>query len=107
MPTSRIINLICAHKDVTPDRVFTADRHQEVIFARFAIWYHLHYSLKMSATQLSKMFGRSKANIFRGIRVFKYHLRYDKKFKDDYESLIEKLEGMTEATPSENMEEKD
>lgn len=105
MIASEIVNIICAHKNIHPDVVFSADRHQNVIFARFAIWYHLHYSYNMSATQLSKMFGRSRPVIFRGIRVFKYHLRYDKKAKNEYDIILKKIEGMTEATPSENMEE--
>lgn len=104
MVFENIVSVFCSSRGTTQESVFGADRKAEVWYTRYMLWHYLHYNANLSANQLSRMFNRNRPSIFRGIRLLKHQMKYDKNLRAEYHAIVEKIEGMAEATPSENME---
>ena len=68
------------------------------------IWYYLHYNAGMSATALSRQFQRNRPSIFRGIRIIKHQLKYNKELSAEYHGIVKKMEGASLDTSSVGME---
>lgn len=105
MPTSRIINLFCEEKGVDFNKLVVHDRHMDVSYIRYALWHYLHCQRNVSAATLAKLFDRNRPSIFRGIRVFRHHIKYDKELEKDYYATIKKIEdALTNASPINDMD---
>lgn len=60
--------------------------------ARYMAYAYLHNNLSISAREIGEYFGRTRINVLRGIRVLKGWIRYHSDIKDEYFSLVAKLE---------------
>ena len=103
MTIDSVIHFFCTHKGITKEELIGKTRRADIWLTQNMVWHYLHYNLGMSATQLSKKFNRNRPSIFRGIRVLKQHIKFHKHIKDEYESLIKKMEE-SEAPSTNDME---
>ena len=78
-----------------------------VCIGRYMIYRYLHEELKWSAGKVAKLFNRTRINVFRGIRVLRNQMQFDKDLRIAYTNIIQKIEDVTNATSSNDMEEKD
>lgn len=101
-----IIEIICNLRNVSVSDVMSDARHGLVPSTRFMVWLYLHYDNGWSANRIAKTFGRTRTCVFRGMRILKHQMKYNKEMREEYQGILKRLEGMTESTPSENMEEK-
>lgn len=95
-----IVSFICNQRKVSPDDVMSDARHGRVPYTRFMIWFYLHYTAGWSANRIAKEFGRTRTSIFRGMRVLKYQMKHSKSIRNEYQAILEKLEGASSDTPS-------
>lgn len=90
-----VIKAVCAHFKVDYSRFNSLSEKPSI--ARYTIWLYLHCEMGMSVGKLTKYFNRNKASIFRGIRIMKHHVKYDKAARDEYIAVKKKIEGMTKS----------
>lgn len=60
--------------------------------ARYMAYAYLHNNLSIPARVVGEYFGRTRINVLRGIRVLKGWIKYHHGIKEEYFSMIEKLE---------------
>lgn len=103
-----IVSIFCQERCISTTVLYGTERRNNIWITRYMIWHYLHYDCKMSASKLSKHFKRNVPSIFRGIRIMKHELKYNKWLRTQYHSIIEVIEDATNAAPSKDiMEEKD
>lgn len=103
MAIENIIKTFCAHRHISEvDIVIVNNRH--INDTKYMIWFYLHYAMGVSANQIAKRFKRNRPSVFRGIRIIKHHFKYHKELREEYQTIIQKIEGASTDTPSENME---
>lgn len=107
MTIEEIILFFCTKRGIPPEEITRRGRNPKRWCTQYMIWHYLHYSMGMSLLCIARKVDRSRESVCRGIRVLKGHMRYHKDVRDEYQSYLRELEGMTEATPSQNMEDKD
>lgn len=98
-----IIETFCKERGIIPSDLDNPKRKSKVWITRYMIWHYMHYNLSMSAGKLSRLFKRNIPSIFRGIRIIKHQFKYHEELRAEYYGIVSKLEGMTNATPSEDM----
>lgn len=91
--TNHIIDFFCDKRGVACELLFSDRLLITVSTTRYMIWYYLHYRKGYSASRLSRIFNRSRASIFRGMRIFKREIKYYKQTKTEYDSIVIQLEG--------------
>lgn len=101
-----VIDIFCENRGISRDIVLGDGRGADVWCLRYMIWHYLHYNAKLSATQLSKLFRRNRPSIFRGVRLLKHQMKYNKELRAEYHAIVLKIEGATEVTPSGNIKER-
>ena len=106
MNPDEVISFFCTQTGVDPAQITSRAKDGDIWHTRYMLWHYMHNNMGMSATKLSKLFNRNRPSVFRGLRVFRNHLHYHKNIREEYHGILKKIEGMAEATPSENMEEK-
>lgn len=106
MSTEEVISFFCQQRGIPLSALEDPKRKCDVWVTRYMIWFYLHYNHGMSTAKLSRYFKRTRHSVFRGMRTFRNHMKCYAEIRIQYDSIVKKLEGMTEATPSENMEEK-
>ena len=87
-----IINIACKNANVSFEELMSKCRQYRINIVRWFLWKYLHEEYGISATQLGKMFNRSRRIIFRGIFVFKQMLHYDASVREFNDNLIKKIE---------------
>ena len=98
-----VSRFICTERKCSVDSVFNRDMNLKTWYTRYMIWHYLHCCKSVATSKIAKAFGRNRPSIFRGIRVFKHQMKYNKELRKEYYSIIEKIEGAVEtATPPEN-----
>lgn len=107
MSLQEVILFFCTKRGIPPEDINRKGRNPKRWCTQYMVWHYLHYSMGMSLTAISRKVDRSRESVCRGIRVLKGHMRYHKAIRDEYRSYLKELEGMANATPSENMEDKD
>lgn len=106
MSPENIIIFFCQQTNVDHSLIYRRDHNGKLWNTRYMIWHYLHCVKGLPTSKLCKMFNRNRPTIFRGIRIFREHFKYHKDIRERYNNIVKKLEGMAEATPSDNMEEK-
>lgn len=86
-----IICYFCEKTGVKYDDCISKRGATDLWLVRYMIWHYLHATKKVSTSTIANKFGRTKANIFRGVRLFKHQLRYNKRTRDLYESVVNGL----------------
>lgn len=104
MDLEKIITVLCESEQIERDALYCKTRDRKIWYARYILWYYLHYNYGLSANTLAKMSNRARLTIFRGIRILKDQMPIYKDLRDRYEVFVEKLEGASYDTPSENMD---
>lgn len=105
MSIQEVILFFCTKRGIPPEELNRKGRNPKRWCTQYMIWHYLHYSMGMSLLGIARKVDRSRESVCRGIRVLKGHMKYHKAVKAEYLSYVKELEGMAEATPSENMEE--
>lgn len=95
-----LIKRFCNILNVDTNEVLNGGRSLALWEARYMIWMYLHYKKNMSANGIARLFNRNRSNIFRGIRVFKNNMKYDRKIRRRYESISHQIEDEAEAPSS-------
>lgn len=106
MTIENIIRTFCTHRHISEEYIIVGN-NRRINDTKYMIWVYLHCEMGISANQIAKRFGRNRPSVFRGIRIIKHQFKYHEQLREEYQSIVEKLEGMANATPSDNMEEKD
>lgn len=99
MSIEKVIEAFCCQKNITFNELFGVQRGVTIWYTRYMIWYYLHCECGISATQLSQRFFRNRPSIFRGIRLLKHQMKYSKALRDEYDSVIKKIEDADNSTP--------
>lgn len=105
MNIENIVETFCKMRNVQPSELFGGRRQKDVWNTRYMVWHYLHYELKMSANKLSVHFNRNRPSIFRGIRIIKHQMMFDKDLRKEYHRIIKEVEGASNDTPSDNINE--
>lgn len=95
MTIEGIINIFCEQAQVSYDQLISSARSAKLWYIRYMLWHYLHYTHGWSASRLAKYFNRNRPSIFRGIRILKYQMKYHKKIKADYESIVKIVENQS------------
>ena len=95
-----IIESFCSYRGTSVDDVFSEKILKQLYCTRYMIWHYLHCRKKVPCSKLAKMFSRNIPSIFRGIRILKHDMCYHKRVREEYESIVKKIEDATEVTPS-------
>ena len=98
MTIDSVIHFFCTQKNISKEELVSHKRRTDLWLIRGMVLHYLHYNHGMSATQLSELFNRNRPNIFRRIMVFKQHIKFHKHIKDEYETLIKKMEESEETS---------
>lgn len=102
---NQVINVVEKELGLPEDCLLGHDMTHKSCIGRYICYRYLHEEHMWSANKLARVFGRSRKNIFRGIMVLRNQMVFDKSLRTTYAHIVHKIEGMTEATPSDNMEE--
>lgn len=100
MNIDNIVETFCKMRYVLPSELFGDRRLKDVCNTRYMVWHYLHYDLGMSANKLSAHFNRNRPNIFRGIKIIKHQMMFDKDLRKEYHRIIKEVEGVSNDTPS-------
>lgn len=103
MDIENIIKIFCSYRSISEDDIAVGN-NRRINETKYMIWVYIHCEMGLSASKIAKRFNRNRPSIFRGIRIIKHQFKYHKALRAEYQSIVEKIEGMTEVTPSENME---
>lgn len=95
-----VIEAFCTATDTDISAILGRDRSLKVWNVRYMIWHYLHFNMGASASRIAKIFDRDRVNIFRGIRLIKHQMKYDSRLREKYYDICAKIEGETEAAPS-------
>lgn len=101
---NKIIEVVEKDLNLPEGSIISQNVLHNVCIGRFICYRFLHEEHKWSANHLARVFQRTRCNIFRGISVLRHQMEYDKDLRHTYSRIITKLEGITEVTPSTNME---
>lgn len=99
MTLDRIIDFFCAEKKIIRNDLFGYHKNATVCTTRYMLWMYLHCSQNYSAGQISKLFNRNRPSVFRGIRVLKYHMEIYSEIKEEYKTIVKKIESAMKNTP--------
>lgn len=88
-----IILTFCDARGVSATDVTHESTLRDICITRYMIYAYLHNNMNVSASDIGKVFGRTRINVLRGIRVLKGWMRYHSEIKDEYHSIIKKIEG--------------
>lgn len=92
MYLNRIIENYCQITGYTIEQLSDSNNNKNKWYARYFIWHYLHCDKKISIGNIAKLFNRSRASVFRGIRLLKHQMYYDKGIRTRYEKLKKQLE---------------
>lgn len=73
---------------------------QNVCIGRYFCYRYLHEEHEWSANRISRCFGRSRKNIFRGIMVLRNQMEFDEKLRYLYSHILEVIEDASIDAPS-------
>lgn len=88
-----IISTFCVARGVSADDVTHESTLRDICITRYMIYAYLHNNMNVSASDIGKVFGRTRINVLRGIRVLKGWMRYHTEIKEEYHSIIKTIEG--------------
>lgn len=94
MTTSETISFFCKKRGVGIAQALSRLDHLTVNITRYMIWHYLHKKLSISAGHLALLFKRTRATIFRGIRVLDTQMIYHEEIKKNYYDIVKELEGL-------------
>lgn len=90
---ARVVDAFAKYKNMAVADVYGAANLHSVCVVRYMIYAYLHNELKIPASKIGSIFGRTRVNVLRGIRVLKGWMRYHEDMKNEYLSIIQKIEG--------------
>ena len=102
MHHNHIIDFFCKHRECQPSDVLGPATHLNIRITRYMLYAYLHNEKRISSFKLAEIFGRTRINVLRGIRVLRGYMQYDKTLKNEYHDIVSKVEGASEDTPSTN-----
>ena len=71
MSDKDVIDLVSKATCISKHRILAQDRHDDVVCARFMVYYILHYVNGISLNRIGKMMNRTHAAVINGITVVK------------------------------------
>lgn len=89
---SRIISLFADLRGVNAEDIIARNRKSKVCMTRSMIYEYLHHVKNISSYEIARFFGRNRRNILLCIQTFKGWITYDTKLREEYNSLVEKIE---------------
>lgn len=87
-----IVQFFAEKANVSARDVMSNDITRKVCTVRYMIFTYLHINLKVSGSRLSKMFGRTRESILRGIRILKGWMECYKDIYESYTNIINEIE---------------
>lgn len=85
---ANVVDVFAKRKDVATEEIIGHRNTREFCVIRYMIYEYLHNELRFSVSVIARFFGRTRANIFRGIRVLRGWFEYHEAMKDEYLSII-------------------
>ncbi len=103
MSADKIIDIFCESKGITRELLFGMNKTFKVRSARHMLYCILRDKCGMSSYKLAAMFNRTRRNVVRGISTIQNHIALYKDIREEYESILTKVEGAINNTaPSED-----
>lgn len=103
MNIEAIIKKFCVVRNTDMDCLFGESIKYHDCHNRYILWTYLHDKRGVSANKLARMFNRNRPSVFRGIRLYKHLLRYDRHEHRIYSDIVKKMESADKATPSDDI----
>lgn len=105
MQADDIIAIFCESKGITKETLISKDKTEKVRYARNMLYTILRDKCGLSSYKLAVIFNRSRRNVVRGISVLRHHIELYKDVREDYTSLLNKIEGaIRKDAPSADMD---
>lgn len=93
MSVDETISFFCANTGISVEDIYKRRRDINIWKTRYMVWLYLHTEKGVSANALAKKFGRNRPSVFRGIRVIKREMEIYRKLRNEYETIVKKIEG--------------
>ena len=87
-----ILQVFAERSKVSVGDIMSDDTTRKVCTVRYMIFTYLHINLRISGSRLSKIFGRTRESILRGIRILKGWMECYKDIQETYISIINEIE---------------
>lgn len=100
MDAHQIIEIVCGIRGISTETVLSYESKSEAWYTRYMLWMYLHTNKRMSANKIARIFNRNRPTIFRGIRLLKHQMVYDKALSAEYETIVKKIEDAGKSAPS-------
>lgn len=93
MNIEKIIAAYCEITGISDEELCGDGRSERLWVGRYMIWAYLHIEHNIPTSTIAERFRRSRANVFRGIRLLKHQVAYTKKQREQYTALKSQLKG--------------
>lgn len=90
---ARAITLFSLQRNVDEHDVLGGSTLRSVCVTRYMLYVYLHYNLRLPASKVATMFGRTRVNVLRGVRVLKGWMKYHQDIRDEFMDIIKQIEG--------------
>lgn len=102
MHPDKIIEIFCESKGILKESLLGTDKYENVRYARYMLYLILRDKCGISSYKLAVMFNRTRRNIVRGISMVRHHIKLYAEIRNDYHTILKKIEDAAETTSSED-----
>lgn len=88
----RIEKEVCTYFGVSTQEIINRDRRETVVTAREFIFFMLHFRLKVSSKQLSRIYCRTPRNIIRCYSNMRAKIKFHQCYKTMNDEILQKIE---------------
>lgn len=102
---NQLISIVEDELNIENGSILSRSIKYKMCIGRYICYRYLHEEHQWSANRISRKFGRSRKNVFRGIMVLKNLMEYNVQLRQIYLQILEKVEGVFNTPSTDIMEE--